>query len=179
MAARSGVFVQTPRLVLRQMLERDAFDLCRIVTTPAVGRMLFLFPLTWVVADAEEFIRHWTYRGERPFRLAIAEATGRFIGTVGVFTGPEPAIFYFLDPAFAGRGYATEAVAAFAAWLFQTFDLPALTADVFNDNPASKRVLTRLGFVETGTGTGTSAARLEPAPITFYRLDRQDLRIPA
>ena len=173
------MFVETPRLVLRQMLQDDAAEFCRIVTIPAVGRMLFLFPPDWAVADAKNFIRRWTYRGARPFRLTVADTAGRFLGTAGVFTGPEPAIFYFLDPAFAGQGYGSEAVAAFAAWLFETFDLPALTADVFDDNPASKRVLIRLGFVETGIGTGTSAARLEPAPITFYRLDRQDLRTPA
>jgi RimJ/RimL family protein N-acetyltransferase len=49
------------------------------------------------------------------------------------------------------------------------FALTEIDADHFADNPASGRVLLKLGFAKTGTGTGTSGARDGPAPMVTYR----------
>ena len=62
---------------------------------------------------------------------------------------------------------------AFLAWLFVQFDLAEIHADVFTDNPTSAHILTKLGFQKAGEALGTSAARLEPAPISLYRLSKQ------
>ena len=45
---------------------------------------------------------------------------------------------------------------------------------VFTDNPASARVLKKLGFVAVGEGLGESAARVDAYPIILYRLRRDD-----
>lgn len=168
--------ISTPRLTLRPMVRDDAADLCRIVTMPEVGRMLFLFPPDWTEAAAADFIDTCAWRGELGFRLAIADGAGRFIGSVGVSTGEEPWIFYFLDPDVAGQGLATEAVQAFIAWLFGRFAIRALRADIFTDNPASDRIVTRLGFMRTEMATGTSAGRVEPAPVWLYRLTKEQFK---
>lgn len=159
------------------MRATDAADLCRIVTIPAVGRMLFLFPAAWTEAEAQRFIASCAFRGAPPFRLAIADAAGRLAGSVGVGAGPAPEVYYFLDPAEAGRGAMTAAMRAFAGFLFGRFPIEALTAQVFTDNPASARVLGKLGFVRTGEGLAASAQRLEPAPVWQYRLDREAFRV--
>lgn len=161
---------------LRQMRRADAADLRRIVTLPEVGRMLFRFPAGWTLPEAEAFIEANTFRGARPFRLAIAGAGGRLVGAVGVHAGAEPEVYYFLDPGEAGRGAMTAAMRAFTGFVLARFAVPALTADVFTDNPASARVLERLGFLRTGTGVGTSLQRLEPAPVWQYRLSREAFR---
>ncbi|WP_422121132.1 GNAT family N-acetyltransferase [Paragemmobacter straminiformis] len=77
----------------------------------------------------------------------------------------------FLDPAHWGRGYATEALSAFLALVMPRFGLTSIEAGHFGDNPASGAVLRKVGFVETGREAGSSAARLEAAPIVNYRLD--------
>ncbi len=82
----------------------------------------------------------------------------------------------FLGPTQWGRGYASEALGALLAVAFDRFGLVALTADHFTDNPAPGRVLSRAGFRATGTGMGTSAARLEPGAVVTYRLTRDDHR---
>ena len=51
-----------------------------------------------------------------------------------------------------------------------------IEADHFDDNPASGAVLRKLGFQELGKGIGKSQARLEPAPVTLYRLRLDDLK---
>ena len=162
-----GMPIRTERLALRPMGIEDAAALTRIVRHPDVARMLFIFHEKWDEADT--FIRKWAYHGGLRFRLAI-EVNGRFAGTIGVGDGAAPPIFYFLDPAFAGRGIASEAVAALSSFVLKTFDVAALTAEVFTDNPASSHILQKCGFVETGRGMRQSAARLEPAPVVLYRL---------
>jgi RimJ/RimL family protein N-acetyltransferase len=102
----------------------------------------------------------------------VDKATGGLIGSIGIGQGEEPPVFYFLDPAFAGRGLAREMLAGFAREAFARFPVDALTAEAFDDNPASIRVLTRCGFAEVGSGLLTSAARAKPEPGTLFRLPR-------
>ena len=82
---------------------------------------------------------------------------------------------YAYDPAYWGNGYATEAQAALLRWAFDRFDLAETTADHFHDNPASGRVLEKLGFRKTREGVGQSRARAEPEPVVEYLLKREDL----
>lgn len=184
MGAGLDLPLRAARLTLRQMRGADAPALRRIVTLPDVGRMLFAFPPDWTETGARSFVDDWQYRpGSTRFRLAIDDGAGALIGTVGAWAegaaARVPQVFYFLDPAHAGRGLATEAMTAFVAALFTAFDIDALGADVFADNPRSARVLAKLGFGATGLDTGTSAARLEPAPIVLYRLTRSNWKAHA
>lgn len=163
----------TPRLVLRPLARGDAPALRGIVTRPEVGRMPYLFPAGMTVAQAGTFIDDWAWRGGTRMRLGI-EAGGRLVGSIGASDGAEPEIVCFLAPEAWGRGLAREAVTAFCAALFDRFGVPALRAWAFTDNAASARVLEACGFVRTGEGTGTSAQRLEPAPVWLYRMPRAD-----
>ena len=163
--------IETPRLTLRPMTLQDAPDLLRIVTRAEVGRMLFRFRPDWTLPAAQAFIAQTRYVAAQPFRLGIYR-DDQLIGSVGVSAGAEPDVYYFLDPQAQGQGFAREAMTAFCADLFARLKVPALKADVFHDNPASDHILRRIGFAPCGIGLGTSAARVEPAPITLYRLTR-------
>jgi RimJ/RimL family protein N-acetyltransferase len=66
---------------------------------------------------------------------------------------------YWYGKLYWGRGYATEAAAAVAAHAFDVLATGALTAGWFVDNPASGRVLAKLGFVQTGTAERNCVAR--------------------
>ncbi|MFK4728437.1 GNAT family protein [Agromyces mediolanus] len=50
-----------------------------------------------------------------------------------------------------GRGYATEAAGAVLRWAFDALDLNRVQAEVDTRNPASARVLEKLGFLLEGT----------------------------
>ena len=58
-----------------------------------------------------------------------------------------------------GRGYATEISRALIAHGFARYDWPEITAGVFEGNPASARVLAKLGFAEIGAGEEMCRAR--------------------
>lgn len=61
-------------------------------------------------------------------------------------------IGYGMAPSCWGHGYATEAVRGFTQWLFLTWTgIQRLEASVFSTNPASAKVLLKVGFTEEGT----------------------------
>ena len=93
--------------------------------------------------------RHWQEHG---FGLLGVEwrETGELIGR----TGPqfhriwpvEPEIGWALDPAWWGRGIATEAGAASVAWTFGDLEFARAVSITTGANFASRRVMARLGF---------------------------------
>ena len=163
--------ITTPRLNLRPMTRADAPAFHDLVTRPEVARFLYLFHPDWTLAEAEAFLDDWAWRGTLKFRLAIM-VDDTWAGWIGASGDPEPEIFYALRPEFAGKGIGSEAVTAFAAFLFDRFPVPAITAGVFTDNPASARVLEKLGFRLIAEEKHASRGRLAPAPVWVYRLER-------
>jgi len=77
---------------------------------------------------------------------------GRLIGKFGAWRLPE--FGFLLDPAYWGRGLASEALAAFVERR-RALGSTELTADVDPRNAASIRLLERAGFTETGRAKGT------------------------
>ena len=78
----------------------------------------------------------------------VIDLDGQAIGKAGLWRFPE--IGFILHPDHWGRGYAREALEAVIARAFAVHRLPSLFADVDPRNAASLRLLTGLGFVETG-----------------------------
>lgn len=158
----------TARLHMRPCTLSDAPALARIGGDPAVAPMLVTPTVPWPVDAVRGLINgYWAWRWRPGFRLAMVRRGGPLIGTIGM--SPTGDVFYFLDPAHWGRGYMAEALAQFLPAIATRFGLTHVTADAFNDNPASLRTLRRAGFEETGQGMGTSAARAEACPITEFR----------
>ncbi|MCH2164236.1 MAG: GNAT family N-acetyltransferase [Marinovum sp.] len=165
--------VRTPRLTLREMHPEDSAACARIGGQEAVAPMLLSVTSPWPMDAVQDWIAKSRWTGRPALRLAILRDDA-LIGVVGAGPGPkEASMMYFIDPTHWGHGYASEAAEAFIDALFDHFqDLGVLVADHFIDNPASGRVLRKLGFEETGRSFGESAARLEPEPVIDYRLTR-------
>ena len=103
---------------------------------------------------------------DRPGR--VVTLGGELIGIVGGGRDAEAGTFeigYWIAPMCWGQGIATEAAGAFKQHLIKTFGVQSLTADHFEDNPASGRVLAKLGFVETGRGEDFCMGRDMTVPV--------------
>ncbi|MDJ1008673.1 MAG: GNAT family N-acetyltransferase [Paracoccaceae bacterium] len=174
--ARRRFDVTTERLRLRELERADAHALVELATPP-VARMVSSIPETLTLAAAKAFINKRRWQGWPGFLLGIEGPDGDLIGCIGCGGAPVTAMIFFGE-AYWGRGYATEAAAAFVAELFDRFPLSEVRAEHFIDNPASGDVLRKLGFERIGTHTGTSEARVEPAPVVEYRLTRDAHRKP-
>lgn len=163
--------LHTERLLIRPMVPADTAPFHRLVTRPEVARMLFMFPTDWTLAEADTFLQDWAWKGHLHFRLSIEEA-GVWRGWIGASDEPEPEVFYALTGEAGGRGLAREALRSFCQFLFDRFDVAALNAGVFHDNPASMRVLQACGFVETNVELQQSRGRDAPEPCHRFRLAR-------
>jgi GNAT superfamily N-acetyltransferase len=75
--------------------------------------------------------------------------SGLVVGGIGYFGPPrsgEVEIGYGIVPSHQGRGYATEAVRAMTSWAKTDATVTTVVAGTDPDNPASQRVLEKVGF---------------------------------
>ena len=173
-AERQEFNLYTPRLTLRPLGPSDAENMVNLAV-PEVARNTGSFIVGWSKAEAQSYIESRLWRGLPGFMLAV-ELQGEFAGVIGCGGAPPSAMYAFHRDHW-GHGIATEAMSAFLPELFERFPINRLVADHFEDNPASRRVLYKLGFAETGRCTGTSKARLEPAPLITYAVTREMLKV--
>ncbi len=146
------MFARTPRLTLRPGWPEDAPALAAAIAHEAVVAMLARAPWPYTLDDATAFLTlPHDARSPRLLILAHDAAQPRLIGAIGLAqhdSGHE--LGYWLTPAAWGRGYATEAGRAMLDIARHALGLRHLDALHFEDNPASGRVLRKLGFCETG-----------------------------
>lgn len=86
--------------------------------------------------------------------------SGRLVATGGYFfRGDDLEIGYSVHRNERGRGLATEIAHMIVNMVREDRHACPIVANYFTDNPASGRVLEKLGFIKAGLGTGTSMAR--------------------
>ena len=138
-------------------------------------------PWPYTLADAEAFVtRPRGARASRHSRSSRTRTAPRLVGGIGVHCEEDTAEFgYWLTPDVWGRGYATEAGRAVISMAQHALPLTRLKAWHFVDNPASARVLAKLGFRPTGEVVAkASAGRTGVAPCVAYALDLEAARAP-
>ena len=101
-------------------------------------------------------------------------ARGTLIGCTGyrAFGEDHAELGYWIGKPYWGKGYATEAVRALIGHAFEADGFDYLTAGHFTDNPASERMIRKLGFVALGEEMRDCAARGATTQCVTYRLDR-------
>lgn len=166
----------TPRCRLRPLTQDDVVDMANIGGVYEVARNTSSIPSPWPVEEARAWVEQGAWTGKPGLRLAICDRRGTLIGMAGLAPEAEPGVAelaYLLRKDLWGRGLVTEVMATFIPAVFRAFALEAIEADHDTDNPASGAVLRKLGFTYTGDRiTGPTRLRLEPTPVSHYRLDR-------
>lgn len=94
-------------------------------------------------------------KGEEPTAAPCAvRAEDDVVGWAGTKVRDDRArvagLGYYVLPQYQGRGYASEAAGLLAAYAFDELNVRRLEAHVLDGNPASVRVLEKLGFTEEG-----------------------------
>jgi RimJ/RimL family protein N-acetyltransferase len=170
------MFIRTERLFLRPAWIEDAPELARAIRSQAVVRNLSRVPWPYREDDAREWIAREQGSRLPCLLVTLPEQGGRIIGSCGVHgEDGRPTLGYWIAQGHHGRGYATEAGRAVVE-LARLAGHGRLHADHFVDNPASGRVLRKLGFTATGkTFTRASKGRGGAiAPTVEYVADLDD-----
>ncbi|MEA3014349.1 MAG: hypothetical protein QOD42_2894 [Sphingomonadales bacterium] len=169
------MFARTERLFLRPGWPEDAAALAQAIGQEQVVRMLAQAPWPYALGDAERFLARPRALTE-VFLLILAHEGGppRIVGGIGIQPEAEGGheLGYWLTPGAWGRGYATEAGRAMVAIARHALGLRRLVSGHFVDNPASGRVLGKLGFRPTGrTVPRYSASRGEAVACRLFALE--------
>ena len=144
------MFIRTERLLLRPGWPEDAPALAAAIGHESVAMKLARLPWPYTLAHAQDWLSQEPGGLPNLQILWRSEHALELVGGVGIHDQDgEPELGYWVTPAYWGRGIATEAGRA----LLNAAHMLGVTRVVsghFVDNPASGRVLGKLGFVPTG-----------------------------
>jgi RimJ/RimL family protein N-acetyltransferase len=167
------MFARTERLLLRPGWAEDAPSLARAIADEGIARNLASVPWPYALRDAVAFLaapRDPVLPSFLIFERTPAEPV--LVGSCGLGRRPSGAVElgYWIARDQWNRGFATEAGRALIK-IAEALGLRGLEASWFIDNPASGRVLEKLGFSSTGiTAPRFSCARGEDGIARLCRL---------
>ena len=171
------MFARTERLLLRPGWAEDAPALAAAIADEMIVRNLSTAPWPFRLRDAEAFLAQ--PRDPVLPSMLIFERIGnepRLVGSCGLGRRPSGAVEMgsWISRPHWGQGYATEACTALVD-IARTLGIAQLEGSHFIDNPASGRVLEKLGFAPIGiTAPRLSCARGLEVPARLFRLSLAD-----
>jgi ribosomal-protein-alanine N-acetyltransferase len=167
------VAIRTERLLLRAPVLADAASISLLAGDYEVASMTGTIPHPYSEEMAVDWIQS-LQAGEEGVAFAIDRA-GALIGCVG-YRATEKThaeMGYWIGKPYWGMGYATEAARALILHAFAKERFDYLTVGHFKENPASARVIAKLGFEPSGEVLRDCAARNNKARCLTYRLTRE------
>ncbi|MGD1934969.1 MAG: GNAT family N-acetyltransferase [Candidatus Phaeomarinobacter sp.] len=140
--------IETERLLLRQFQEADFAVYAAMLADPDVARFIGgVRDQAGARHHFESACAHWRDRGFGKFAIE-EKASGHLIGRAGPTIhadAPDVELGWTMAKTSWGRGYATEAAWACAAWMFETLSLKEIVSFIDPANVASVRVAEKLG----------------------------------
>ena len=147
------MFARTDRLLLRPGWREDAPALLNAIADPAIIDKLPGSPWPYSITDAERWLAQDREPTALPELLVHVRTRGapRLVGGVALrpLGGGRAELDYWIARPCWGLGFATEAAGAVRD-MAHGLQITTLRSCHFIDNPASGRVLEKLGFRPTG-----------------------------
>jgi ribosomal-protein-alanine N-acetyltransferase len=149
--------LQTERLTLRVHALSDIPALMPLIGAREVAATTLRIPHPYTEADAQDFIADTQedFSSGSGLRLGIVlRESDTLCGGVGLRIEPDhrrAELGYWIGVPYWGNGYATEAARAVVKYGFGTLRLHRIFASHFANNPASARVLRKIGMRHEGS----------------------------
>ncbi len=169
--------ILTERLTLRKPVLTDAGQIATLLSNPEIARMTGSIPYPFFSLCAEFWVisKRSQWRRDLSYAYAITQ-NGELVGVIDIFMNGEGdrELGYWIGEPYWGHGYITEAAKAVLDEGFEKLGAAYIDAGYFEDNPASGRVLEKLGFVpKNQTSDLFSIARGVRFPGIELRLPRK------
>ena len=149
--------LKTQRLILRPYTLDDAPELQRLIGERDVAATLMIVPHPYEDGMAEEWIgkrQDLFDKGEIVNFAVTHRKDGYLIGGIGFHAIEREAeraeIGYWIAKPYWGNGYATEAARAVVKFGFEVMKLNRIHAAHFSNNPASGRIMRKIGMKYEG-----------------------------
>ena len=143
--------LETDRLNLSSFNQMDKSKIVSLANNYEIAKNLGRMPYPYQKDDAEFFLTN-VVTTEVTWKISLKE-TGEMIGTIGlkpVINNMVSELGFWYGQEFWGYGYATEAAKAVIEHAFHDLNLTKIIAGHFVANPASGKVLKKLGFLQIG-----------------------------
>ena len=150
-------FIETPRLILREIRDEDVHGMFKLDSNPLVHRYLESGYMSESIHDAQKNIDYIKsqYKDHGIGRWAIIEKSSKsFIGWTGLKLNLDTMngisnfydIGYRLLPEYWGKGYATESAVPSLEYGFIELNIDTICGIADKDNLASQKVLEKIGL---------------------------------
>ena len=149
--------LQTERLILRPFRMTDAADVQRLAGDRTIAETTATIPHPYPDGVAEAWIATHANRFARgeSLHLAVTRSDdGSLLGAIGLEINPEmqrAELGYWTGKSYWNHGYCTEAAQAVLNYAFATLRLRRVFAQHYGRNPASGRVMRKVGMRHEGT----------------------------
>ncbi|MGV3587092.1 MAG: GNAT family N-acetyltransferase [Adhaeribacter sp.] len=170
------IFVETERLLLREILPADEFGMFELDSDAEVQQYLGNKPITQVEEARRTiaFIRQQYLENGVGRRAVIEKETNNFVGWAGLKFVRETTnshvnyhdLGYRFIKRFWGKGYATEAAKASLNFGFEQLKLKNIYAMADVNNVASRKILEKVGLTLDGTFD------LDGIPHNWFKISR-------
>jgi len=149
--------IQLERLTLRPFTLEDAPTVQRLAGDPYIAETTLYIPHPYVDGMAEDWIKTHAvnYNEDRSLELAIVHTEEKnVIGAICIgynkkFDHGELA--YWIGKSYKNHGYCTEAARGIVRYAFDELELNRIYARYLGKNPASGKVMEKLGMKYEGT----------------------------
>ena len=148
--------LETPRLLLRPFALTDAADVQRLAGAPELADTTLNLPHPYEDGDAEAWIGGHAARFAQGAGVNYAitlRADGALMGSISLIVTRRhrrAELGYWLGLPYWGCGYMTEAAGALVVRGFSLLDLHKIESSHLARNPASGRVMEKIGMTQEG-----------------------------
>lgn len=148
--------ITTNRLVLRLFQKADAENVSRLCNNYNIYKNTLYLPYPYSIEDALSWIEHHldNFIIDRSYEFAITDKeSGELYGAIALSNNQQfnhGEIAYWIGEEYWGSGYATEAAQAILHFAFKEKQFYKVFARFFRSNPASGRVMQKIGMKQEG-----------------------------
>ncbi|WP_423407684.1 GNAT family N-acetyltransferase [Heyndrickxia sp. MSNUG] len=148
--------ITTKRLKLRLFQISDAAAVTKLCNNYNIYKNTLYLPYPYSIEDALSWIEHHlnNFNANKSYEFAVTDKeTGDLYGAIALSNNQKfknGEIAYWIGEEFWGNGYATEAAQGILQFAFDEKQYHKVFARYFKSNPASGRVMEKLGMKQEG-----------------------------
>ncbi len=148
----------TERLLIREYKRKDVDSILRVVCQPEIYATTYAIPKDYTRERAEwwiKFVKN-NIKNRSAFEFGMfLKGSERYIGNIGLVNvnsaHNRADIAYYIDKDFRNKGYTTEAAMEILRFGFEELHLKRIGGLCMSINPASRKVMEKIGMIFEGT----------------------------
>ena len=148
----------TERLIIREYKNKDLEGFLNVVRQPEIYAATYGIPKDYTMYMAKywfRMIKKNMHEGTAYEFAVTLKDSGKYIGNVGLINitneHNHADISYYIDREYMNMGYATEAAREMIRYGFETYGYNKIAGVCMSCNPASRRVMEKIGMIYEGT----------------------------